>query len=216
MNAIQQWLDGPRDYEAGRLLYEQHGRNAVLKRTLSHGPSVYNRSAVREELVKLAASVVVPADFVVLGWQPGPPDKTVTATPDYAHPGVKHDLIAGLEKQWKPLYKEASFLQSQLGGAKDNTERAKLAHSILNTMDKVQELWEASDYVKEHGKLLPVPKVVPPAVLDLSNAVAVLKCRNNLRAQISKQKRNAERAADVAAWEAEVKQLDKVLKKLTK
>ena len=207
------------EYEAGRLLYEQLGRNAVLKRTLSHGPTPYNRSALREELEKLSKAGV---ECHVISTQPAvvlsKAGSGATAAGLNAHEPTRNsaELIGGLERKWKPLYKEASYLQSQLEHAKDNQQRCDWAHKILDLMDQVQGHWEASDYVKEHGQLPPVVAVVPPAVLDLSDAVAVLKRRNNLRAQISKQRRNAERAGEVAAWETEVVMLDEVLKNLKK
>lgn len=207
MSAIQNWLSGPMEYEAGRLLYEQFGRNSVLKRTLSHGPTMYNRSALREELTKLAGTATGPAPHSA---------KIPAATPVHQPPAPARDILVALEKQWKPLYKEAAYLQSQLASAKDNTQRCQMAHAILTKMERVQELWDTSAYVEEHGHLPPVAEVVPPAVLDLSDAVAVLKRRNNLRAQISKQKRNADRAAEVAAWETELVTLDTALKTLKK
>ncbi|AMJ65039.1 hypothetical protein [Hymenobacter sp. PAMC 26628] len=210
MSAVQQWLQGPQDYEAGRQLYEQLGRNAVLKRTLSHGPTAYNRSALREELAKLATLPFVPLVTVALS-PLGP-----RPAPAAAHPDATRELLLGLEKQWKPLYKEASFLQSQLEHAKDNQARCTTSHAILDKMEQVQALWDAGDYVREHGQLPPAPVAVAPPVLDLTDAVAVLKRRNNLRAQISKQARNAERAGEVAAWRAEVEALDDVLKTLNK
>lgn len=222
MSVFQQWLDGEQQYEAGQLLYEQHGRNHVLKRTLSHGPSAYNRSALREELSKLAkAGVKCPENVVIIATQVG--KSALAATPKVlialdntaeSDTSASSQLLAGLDKQWKPLYKEASHLQSQLRHAKDKQERCTWAHRILDLMDQVQALWDAGAHVRAHGALPPVVAVVPPPALDLSDPAAVLKHRNNLRSQISKQKRNAERTAEVAAWKDEVKQLDKVLKTL--
>jgi hypothetical protein len=68
--------------------------------------------------------------------------------------------------------------------------------------------------VQEHGELPPVPVVTPPVELDLTDKAAVTQHRANLRSQISKQKRNAKRAAEVEAWRAEVQQLSELLKTL--
>lgn len=222
--SIQEWLDGPQDYYAGLLFYQQFGENNHLKRTLGHGPSAYNTSCLREELVKLAragkgqavvqlvpvavAAAVAP---LVPAAQPAPaPAIAGAAAPT---PAIQQ-LLADLDTQWKPLYKEASFLQSQLEHAKDNQQRGTWSHQILDSMDKVQELWNACDYVQEHGQLPPVPVVAPPPTLDLTDRAAVEQHRNNLRSQISKQKRNAKRAAEVEAWRAEVHQLSELLKTL--
>ncbi|WP_151087377.1 hypothetical protein [Hymenobacter baengnokdamensis] len=217
MCLIQQWLDSPQEYEAGRLLYEQYGLNRTLKRTLSHGPTAYNRSAVREELTKLAGRVhdggaPYPVGYVGQAFtftslnQPGCAPAPA-AQPAPANP----QLLLDLDKQWKPLYKQASHLQTQLKHAKDVQQRGTWSHQILDLMDKVQAIWDTGAYVKEHGQLPPVAEVVPPPVLDLGDQAAVLKRRNNLRAQVSKQKHNKERADEVAAWKIEIEQLDNVL-----
>lgn len=217
---IQEWLAGPHDYAAGLLLYQQLGTNAHLKRTLGHGPSAYNTSCLREELERLARQghgqavvqlVPVVAVPVVLAAQPAPaPAIAAAAAPT---PAIE-PLLAELDTQWKPLYKEASFLQSQLEHAKDNQERGTWSHQVLDLMDKVQEHWDACDYVREHGQLPPVPVVAPPPTLDLTDRAAVEQHRNNLRCNISKQKRNTKRADEVAAWRAEVQMLSELLKTL--
>lgn len=221
--SIQEWLDGPQDYPAGLLLYQQLGENNHLKRTLGHGPSAYNTSCLREELVKLAkagkgqavvqlvpvATAVAVVEAVLA--QPAPAPAIAGAA---APTSAIEQLLAGLDTQWKPLYKEASFLQSQLEHAKDNQQRGTWSHQVLDLMDKVQELWDACDHVREHGQLPPVPVVAPPPTLDLTDRAAVEQHRNNLRSQISKQKRNAKRATEVEAWRAEVHQLSELLKTL--
>lgn len=218
---IQEWLDGPQEYAAGLLLYQQLGENNHLKRTLGHGASAYNTSCLREELVKLAkagkgqavvqlvpvASVLAVVETVIT--QPAPTIAAAAAPTSAIEP-----LLAELDAQWKPLYKEASFLQSQLEHAKDNQQRGTWSHQVLDLMDKVQEHWDACDHVREHGQLPPVPVVAPPPTLDLTDRAAVEQHRNNLRSQISKQKRNAKRAAEVEAWRAEVHQLSELLKTL--
>jgi hypothetical protein len=222
--SIQEWLDGPQEYAAGLLLYQQLGENNHLKRTLGHGPNAYNTSCLREELVKLAkagkgqavvqlvpvATAAAVAQLVPAA-QPAPAPAIAGAA---APTSAIEQLLADLDTQWKPLYKEASFLQSQLEHAKDNQQRGTWAHQVLDLMDKVQEHWDACDYVREHGQLPPVPVVAPPAVLDLTDRAAVEQHRNNLRSQISKQKRNAKRAVEVEAWRAEVMQLSELLKTL--
>lgn len=218
MNPLQEWLEGPQDYEAGRLLYEQLGSNHVLKRTLSHGPNAYNVSALREELRKLHKAGHVAA----VATPPGPPApapavvETVIASVGTepaapALPAATVQLLAELEAQWKPLYKDASYLQGLLPHAKDNQERCTWSFRILDLMDEVQARWDKAAYVQEHGQLPPEPVVTPPPALDLTDHAAVLKRRNGLRSQISKQKHNAARAAEVAAWKEEVAQLTNIL-----
>ncbi|MGI4866102.1 MAG: hypothetical protein ACRYFZ_19415 [Janthinobacterium lividum] len=218
--SIQEWLDGPQDYAAGLLLYQHLGSNPQLKRTLGHGPNAYNTSCLREELVRLdkqgQGQVVV--QLVPVATTAAVVQLVPTAQPAPAAAAavtsVMEQLLADLDKQWKPLYKEASFLQSQLEHAKDNQERGTWSHKILDLMDEVAVLWEACAHVQEHGELPPVPVVTPPAALDLTDRDAVEQHRNNLRSQISKQKRNAKRAAEVEAWRAEVQQLSELLKTL--
>lgn len=308
MNLLQQWLDGGQDYETGRKLYEQFGDKHQLKRTLSHGPTAYNKSALREELAKLLKAghgsdvqlrVLSPADQAalhqaeqaaayVVGLPFGPPDlvahvgllsayaaqlgksfdqltqavldaqagqferlkefgiraslsgeqvaldcrgaqQSVANTPEAllaavvafcqpvltpVPPDPVAALVADLESQWKPLYKDASTMQSLLEYAKDNQERGELSHAILNLMDKVQALWEKQAYVVQHGELPPVVELAAPAALDLTDRAAVEQARNNLRSNISKQKRNQARAAEVEAWRVQVKQLSDLLKTL--
>lgn len=211
MNPLQEWLDGPQDYEAGRLLYAQHGPNFVLKRTLSHGPTAYNRSALREELARLAKAGPLP-----VASHPAPAAPAVVETVLAAPPApATAQLLEQLDKQWKPPYKEASHLQGQLRHAKDVQQRCEWAHRILDLMDSVQDTWDAAAYAKQHGQLPPEPApVAPPPALDLRDRQAVLKRRNGLRSQVSKQRRNADRAAEVAAWREEIAQLDNVLQTL--
>jgi hypothetical protein len=304
MNLLQQWLDGSQDYETGRTLYEQFGDKHQLKRTLSHGPTAYNKSALREELARLLKAgkggdmvlrVLSPADQAVLHQAEQAPTVVETVIGGQLHQGllsayaeqlgksfdqlhqavldaqggqferlkefgiraslsgdqlvldcrgaqqsvantpeallaavvafcqpvltpVPPDpvaaLVADLESQWKPLYKDASTMQSLLEYAKDNAERCTLSHEILNYMDKVHALWETQAYVQEHGQLPPVVEVSAPASLDLTDRAAVEQARDNLRSNISKQKRNQARAAEVEAWRVQVKQLSDLLKTL--
>jgi len=221
MNLLQQWLDGSQDYETGRTLYEQFGENPRLKLTLSHGPTAYNKSALREELAKLLKAgkggdvqlrVLSPADQAVLHQAEQALTHVVSRTAGLADPVVT--LVADLESQWKPLYKDASTMQSLLEYAKDNTERCERSHEILNHMDKVHALWEKQAYVQAHGELPPVVELAAPAALDLTDRAAVEQARNNLRSNISKQKRNQARATEVEAWRMQVKQLSDLLKTL--
>lgn len=202
-----EWLQSTEQpYDAGRQLYEQLGKNAVLKRRLAAGPNAYNWQALRWELKKLAeAGVVVPA-FVVT------PVVTANVPAPEAAP-AENPLVAELKQQARPLYDRRSWLHAQLEHGSE-AERVPLLTEVLALSRQLDTHFETLAYMREHGQL-PVPAPVMPAFdVEAADLATLIDRRANLRSNISKWKKRADRTAELQQAEAERDVLDARIKAL--
>jgi shikimate kinase len=113
-----------------------------------------------------------------------------------------------LDEKWKPIYKEANYYFSTIHLIPDEEERKLAAFRILDLMDKVQEVWQAKDFLYKHGQ---VPKFESQGI-DQLTVEQMARRINTLRTYISKAhkgKLNAERIPD---WEAEMQELQRKIK----
>ena len=204
-----QWLDSEQDYAVGQQLYEQLGDNARLKRTLSAGPSHYNREALLWELTKLARAGVTAAVALAV-----PAVVVASAPPDVlpSEPVPENPLLAELREARRPLYDERTQLHAQLEVLAEHGSQADVHQAALRIMALSHEL-EASKqteaYVREHGQLPPPPAAAPG--LDTLSPVELLKKRNALRSQVSRLKKRAERAADLAQAQTDLSVVEALL-----
>ena len=207
---VQAWLDGERNYEVGRQLYEQLGDNARLKQVLGHGPSTYNQEALAWELTKLARAGVTAAVALAV---PLPAVVVASAPPTVpSEPTPENPLLAELREARRPLYDERTHLHAQLEVLAEHGSQADVHQAALRIMALSREL-EASKqteaYVAEHGQLPPPPAAAPG--LDTLSPVDLLKKRNSLRSQVSRLKKREDRAADLAQAQTDLSLVESLL-----
>lgn len=203
MESISTWLNGPRNYEQGVKIYNEFGTSDAMKAVFGFGNTSFNRTKLAELLEEL-----LPAP------EPAKPAIAVThplhIIPDtISLTSGKRSEETQLSEQWKPLYKDAAFMHGQLSMATTDDDRKQLAFSILDNFEKMEGIWDQEEYLKQHGHL--PPSGTTPEISSL-DSLGKYKRLKNLRTYVTKHKNNPKRAADVVAWETEVRQLEEELK----
>jgi chromatin segregation and condensation protein Rec8/ScpA/Scc1 (kleisin family) len=204
MKEIKAWLHGPKFFPQGVALYEQYGSNSVLKRMFALGESVYNRRKLQEAMESLLGQPTRDENT----------DKTATVTPEIPEKPLlesKQRLLENLDAQWKPLYKKASYLHSQLEHV-TRPERLAYSLTILSLFKQIQSYWNQKKYVEQHEALPPTQTVSPgQTIRDLSDDVEAYREVCRLRSRISKHKNKPAKAAEVAHWTTLKEQLERRL-----
>lgn len=208
------WLASERNYEVGRLLYEQLGDSDRLKQTLARGDSFYNREALSWEITKLAKAGVVTSVASPAGATPMPVVENATESlqtvPVVIPAGAP--LLLELAQVRRPLYDERTQLHGQLEVLAEHASQDDVRLAAVRIMALSRELnanWKTDAYVREHGQLPPVPAPAPG--LDTLSPAELLKKRNNLRSQVSKLRKRTDRADDLVQVEATLLQVETLL-----
>lgn len=196
---IFKWIDSTQDYYDGVALFEKYSTLVALKRNFrAKGYTKKTFSFLQYQLGKLAGisheEVKIRRREKIIKLTPAKkiPKIKKTKPQDKISPDIKQHLdqeIQNIIELKNRLYKESASLQQQLPHIKSDKERNKVAQEILRLSDQIEKLWYKIDYHRKHG-MLPVdqPKEKQPPVKDLDPAELV-KRRNNLRSNISRQKR---------------------------
>lgn len=222
---LQAWLDGERDYEVGRLLYDHYGDNNRLKQVFGHGPNSYNCECLAWELSKLAKHVHDAGPPYKVGYignafgftglnqpttAPVVENATETLQTEPAAAPAESPLLVELREARRPLYDERTGVHGQLEHLDTDEQRREAAARIIGLSRGIDTNWNTTRYVVEHGQLPPPPP--PPPGLDTLTPVELLKKRNSLRSQVSKLKNRLDRADDLAAVQATLSQVEALLK----
>lgn len=208
---VQAWLDGERNYELGRQLYEQLGDNARLKQVLGHGPSPYNQEALAWELSKLAKAGVTAAVALAVPLPAG----VVASAPEPVQTSVPAEspLLIELSQARRPLYDERTQLHAQLEVLAEHGSQEDVRLLAVRIMALSRELnanWKTDAYVRAHGQLPPPPAAAPG--LDTLSPLELVKKRNSLRSQVSKLKKRPDRAADLAQAQTDLGVVEALLR----
>lgn len=214
---INEWLRSERDYETGRMLYEQFGDNANLKKAFKRGPNVYNVGKLADKLAELAAKEGS-QDVYVYSLERIAPDGNKVAPgaivkeTEYVERSIEISIpknlsiLIDLEKEWKGYHKEGSALHQALAYMDNDEERREAALKILDNIERRNKILAKLDYAKEHnGELPPEEVIAVPADLtpvDLKQKIL------NLRSRISKAKKSGK---PTKALQSEIAELEKKL-----
>src|SRR5690606_30172966 len=113
-----------------------------------------------------------------------------------------------LKDEWRPMYAEANQLFAQLDLIQDDEERKQACFQILDLMNDVEKVWEKADFLKKYGKL---PNFDNAGVDQLTTNQAATRIRT-LRTYISKAKKGILKDERVPEWEAEIKELEMLIR----
>jgi hypothetical protein len=185
--AFQAWLDSEQDFTQGVQLLAQHpeARPAVLALLHRSGPGPFTSKQLVQEVERLVAE------------QPTPPPAAAAANAAAAattSPEQPADVTA-LEAEKLQLFKEASNLHGTLRLLPSDAERYKAACTIKANFRRIDAIWDALHYHKQHGAL---PPVVESVIADDDRA-GLLRRRNTLRTYISSKRGTNEKRAEWAA-----------------
>lgn len=220
MDVIRQWLDGPKNYEQGAILYIQHGRDEKLKRVFRELASDFKKKKLEEALKGLLTKK---AEIASLRSQ----EKTVaverTAVADRKWPKEKDATLQALHVKWKPLFAEMMSLTSRiyevaLAGKHDpakKEEAGRMAHRILDLDDECDDIYRQRDHYIQHKCLpeepAPLEVVVDPIKwpLELANCTRYVRDYKN---KLKNEPGNVKAAAQLAKYEWGVEHYKKKLK----
>lgn len=168
MESIRIWLNGDRLYSSGVKLFQQYGKDPLLKRLFAE-PVVtdFKKSRLTDALTSL---LTVPADKTKIAY----PEKeksiaikeasekaasTKSGTTRWS--SSMDETETALYNQWKPVFDELMHLCSVVGnvalqGAKDTVkkqEACKMVLRILDLDDECEDFYSRRDHYLKHGQL---------------------------------------------------------------
>ena len=195
---VAKWLEGTQDYSTGVELLEHFSNNKFLIRILKKGPTEFNRDKLEEALQLIAKK--------------NPEAKKKTKGKFEIRSAEQYDSlpekVRKLTVEKDAIYKEMSFLHSQLELYKTDKERGAAALRVLDLDDQVKSIWKKLDYYEVHGKLPSEPEI--PEVKNMAPA-EMMQRRNSLRSYISRTPKGTGKDDEIEAWIKEREQLDKLL-----
>jgi hypothetical protein len=166
--AINDWLNGSRNYSEGVELYTKHGASAVLKDLFAKSQNSYTERKLAEELEKINISTPAPA----IAAKPNPSGRkrdllNISAfKPKEEHTFKPVDLstapkgLQELDALRKAKFQQAAELKSQLDNDVFKTDEERL-EAIITIQDNfygykgIQEIWKRIDYWKKWGHFIP-------------------------------------------------------------
>lgn len=181
MQIIVNWLNGPRNYIVGRMLYQQFGTNKQLKELFaSKGDTPFNRQKLSEVLTDIAA-----------GTKPSAPAKA--SEPYKTMPTEVNPVLKALAEEWKPIYGRMNFLRHKLQQYGTDNSIATMqickpiCFEILELEQQSMHIWAKRDYYKEHGHL---PNAEPEEDKIPTEPVLLGRFVENCKRQIRRMRKN--------------------------
>lgn len=147
MSAVQEWLNGSRDFAAGLKLYADHGGKAFyLTMFEKAGPSDYNKTKLLAELQKLVADLPPekPAP------KPAPPSLQPTPTKTPPDKAAENRRYLDLLRRKQNLYTELNILITDKRHQPEGNVLRDCAFRILKSHQALTECWALVDYYQEH------------------------------------------------------------------
>lgn len=194
------------DYDAMVRLYQRHGTNQALKLLFGATKNDWTKRQVVSELNKLLPLLPDESQAQVIERVQKKAVKPRRKSDDPDAPAEVRALVV----RRKMLYARMNYCFGVLHTSPDKEVRFKAAKELLDGQDEIIDIWTKSDFYDLHGSL-PAETKVLSFELDSLNEVQLIRRRNNLRTYLSKYEHDARRAADVAAWQQEVDQIEKLL-----
>lgn len=146
MCAVQNWLNGNKDFTTGVQLYADNGgKSFYLTMFAKAGPTDYNRAKLLAELTKLAGSDTAP---VLIKEKPvTKPAPSLKPTPDKAADNRRYlDLV----RRKKDLYTQLNMLLMEKRFLPAGEKLRVCAFDIIKTHQAIVENWALLDHYQEH------------------------------------------------------------------
>lgn len=204
IKAIQKYLAQPvHNYLEGRLLFERYSSDKALSLLFRTGSSDYHHNRLLSALEELSHLEEHPPVF-----QKGiqkVPKKVIPRLEDFDVPTrkVKEDDYKDFPAQIQEVvrtknmhYKRAQQLFIEIGFTEDQERRLEMALVLLNDHQQVQECWAVIDEYREKGQILVERKVTLEEEVNSIAEVDLYRALNNLRANISKDKKKLDTLPD--------------------
>lgn len=189
---IKQWLDGPRDYEAGVLLYCRYGKNRHMKAYLQRKRTPLKLLYELSKLIGIDAFANAQIEVLEL---PRSTDKDKDELkPDERLKIIREGGISysQLPESLKKVYLEACDAYRQMRHLHEkmklvgtDSERAELRAELLTQADRNRACWAAIDRWAANGTL-PEPPVPEPTVGAVDIGTVDAKALNAARTGITR------------------------------
>ena len=191
------WLNDPkRDYNHGRLLYEQYGSNPVILTILRSGSGSYHFSKLQTAIEQLNQKTdLVPKPIVIAEFVKEPAPKPGNKIKDFKS---APDQIIDIEREKSQRYAQARKLHETIRIMDDKDHRLAAALELLDHMDFVRTCWDSIDLYNETGEVKPLPQEQEATPVDRLSVPELLKEQKNLPPNISKDKKKAAAASTAA------------------
>lgn len=204
---ITRWLNGLRNYTAGALLYRQFGNDDQKKQLLATGKTKLTEEALLKAMQQLVMQKELPVKQaeVINFMQP--------------MPEAKDKVLNALRSEWMPFYTEMNLKRHRLWELIDDeskealVKRATLANEILKLEQQCIAVWSKRKHYSDHGNLPGRTKKQQDIIVDpVSAKLQIIKVQSYIRSYKSKLNKapgNANFAAKLKQYEAELKSLKK-------
>jgi hypothetical protein len=160
MQILQNWLDGPKNYDVGVAIYDSIGNDDVLKELFYNGETIHTKKRLEAEL----------RAFLDAGGTNTLP--VVISANDEQEMQVSDDsIMLSIRDEWQSKYQEMNLLRHKLDQYQGNAEemiaaREPIAFAILELEQECMAIWAKRDYYQKHGRLPDVPKDEPEIPTD--------------------------------------------------
>ena len=192
------------DYEKALAWYKKHVQGKFfLKELFAKSEDAYNVQKLKSELNDILHTLSPePAELKELAKADIPDAKPAlqlvekaAATPEEFH----------LDKEWKPIFKEANYRFQQITEDMTDVERKELAFAVLNQMDEVEVFWKQKAFLQKFG-------VSPDFEFQGLESLSPTQMQRRvltLRTYITKAKKGKGKLEKIPEWEAEIEELER-------
>jgi hypothetical protein len=178
---VTSWLENGRPYDQGVILYQEYGKNFILKSLFATGYSNFNSQKLTEELRLINDQTIA---------DPAPSTLYVKSLKTEVFEKINHAALPeDLQKEnilKGELYRQAGKLKKQLEFMKSPEARSTAIKAILANFEQIDKIWAKLDYFQQTGKKMREPEIFEEKI---ESHAFLLKRRNNLRTYITKIKK---------------------------
>lgn len=203
--SITTWLNNPdRNYNHGRLLYEQYGSNVLILTILKSGCSTYHFAKLQAALEDLNTKPdLIPKPIVISEYIPEPAAAPGKKSLDFK---TAPEQIIDIRNKKNQRFAQARKLHETIRIMDDEEHRLTAALELLDHMDYVNSCWESIDKFLDTGEIKPLPQQEQAIPVDQLGLKELIKEGNNLPSYICKEKKK------VKLGKAPAKQLKATIK----
>lgn len=195
--SITTWLNNPNKiYAHGLLLFEQYGSSAVTLALLRSGEGSYHLSKMQQALQALNDQPGLQPKAVVIG--------AYIAEPISIHGKGQFDYATAPEQIvqiWdnkNQHYAQARKLHEAIRVLDDQDHRLQAGLELLDHMDKVNQSWSILDKYHDTGEIAKLDIPDQAAAVDSLTVAQLIQEHNNLKPNISKDRRKLRETTDQA------------------
>lgn len=156
MEVVRRWLNGTRNFTTGSAIYSIIGSNAQLKALLAKGQTPF-----AEELLFKELSIFSLADYLAAKKGATP---EAAQEPEAMQP-AEDKILNAFYNDWQPLFQKLNYLRHQLdknfedmNSAQAIDFRKPIAFEILDTEQRIKQIWAFRDHYLATGKLPYTPE----------------------------------------------------------